>query len=170
MKNKNNGFSLVELIVTMALMAIITVVTISSFTTLTEESRQKADIEKLDRIGAIAQELFTYKEVFDEFVKNANSDGEVKIKLPISMMNKKGIVYLADIKIGDTYKDLAIGAPKFREYLTEAISFPLNLNSNRYIDGYYLITIKLNKAQLSDVRDVSYSKDDVQISGKYVED
>lgn len=61
-KNNNKGFSLVELIIVIAIMAVLVAILAPAFMRYVEESRQKADISAVDSIVTSVKSAFTNSE------------------------------------------------------------------------------------------------------------
>ena len=84
-RNKNKGFTFIELIVTVAVMAVAMGVLIGSYVTVMENQRQKADVGKLNNIDISLQEVFLYKDAFEEAKSVVVNDYMLDLEFKLEM-------------------------------------------------------------------------------------
>lgn len=68
-KSKNKGFSLVELVICIAVLAVCVSILVPSYLTLSQESKVKADLTKFDSISAALKTALSEPEVQKEMKK-----------------------------------------------------------------------------------------------------
>ena len=66
LKNKNKGFTLVEVLVSVALISLAATFMIMTYSNVLEEKRQEADLEVLNGIDDTLRQVFMQRDAFDE--------------------------------------------------------------------------------------------------------
>ena len=71
LKNKNSGFSLVEILVVLAIMAVITVAVVPSFTNYVEKSKVEKDTNRMEELVTIIELSLADEETYTDMVQYA---------------------------------------------------------------------------------------------------
>ena len=79
MKKKNNkGFSLIELIIAIAILVILTGLLAPQFMKYIEKSREAKDMQSLDTVYSAVQGAFADEDAYKDFVTNSEGSGAYK--------------------------------------------------------------------------------------------
>lgn len=180
------GFTLIELIVTVAVLVVLASVFVMSNLNAMEKQRKEADVVAMEQIDSYLKELLINEDVFDEIKSNqesileAPSPGAIKNKLVLNFAVQKegdnGCLFIDDG--GTTMTKIGTGAntplytkcPILYSYLCEYFDGDENnpgkipLTSANYKEGTYVVTIEFNAAQISANRPGSISNDSLSIT------
>lgn len=180
------GFTLIELIVTVAVLVVLASVFVMSNLNAMEKQRKEADVVAMEQIDSYLKELLINEDVFDEIKSNqesileAPSPGAIKNKLVLNFaVQKEGdnsCLFIDDG--GTTMTKIGTGAntplytkcPILYGYLCEYFDGDENnpgkipLTSANYKEGTYVVTIEFNAAQISANRPGSISNDSLSIT------
>ena len=172
-KSANDGFTLVELIVTVALMAIVASIVVSSYTNVLEEQRQKADLATLGELDSSVKQILLYDDAFNQ-VKGHVYEGDDGFK------NRFKITFYLSLNRTDSYIDLSnavinLDTPEegslkgdckiLYDYLVEHIgSDIIDLQSSEFKHGKYELYVTFNGAQVSQIRDYTLTNDSLTAS------
>jgi prepilin-type N-terminal cleavage/methylation domain-containing protein len=172
-KNSNKGFTLVELIVTVALMSILSVLVISSYTKVMREQRHDADQATLNDLNYQLSILFTdiaiWNEIVDELEPNkTNKNDTLQLTFVCTPTGKKGTFKLANTKIGNSASGPALSGemPLLYQGLIDTFGDSITMESSDHQQGTYVVTCKFNSEQLSSVREFTLTNDNTRITGK----
>lgn len=174
MNNKKNaGFTLVELIVTVALMSILAVLVISSYTKVVREQRHDADTAALTdlnyQISLLLNDAAIWDEVIDVLEPNkTNKNDTLQITFVCTTAGKKGTFRFSETKIGNTESGPALSAemPLLYRGLIDTYGETLTMESSDHQKGTYVVTCKFNSEQLSSVREFTITNDNTRITGQ----
>lgn len=171
-KKHNKGFTLVELIVTIAIMSILSVLAISSYTSVVREQRHDADTAALNDLNAQINLLFTntevWEEVLDELQPNkTNKNDTLQITFECAPVGKKGTFQLSRARVGSdgTGELLSNAMPILYRGLVDTYGEALEMKSSDHLQGTYVVTCKFNSEQLSSVREFTITNDNTRITG-----
>lgn len=169
-RNKNKGFTFIELIVTVAVMAVAMGVLIGSYVTVMENQRQKADVGKLNNIDISLQEVFLYKDAFEEAKSVVVNDYMLDLEFKLEMESDgKAFVPLNKATINGSSLTLEEACPRTCEYLIDLVGDTVYLDSGAYKRGTYNIHIEFGGAQLTEIRDFEITNDCILISNSGAE-
>lgn len=174
MKKKNNkGFTLVELIVTVAIMSILSVLVISSYTKVVRDQRHDADTAVLNDLNYQLNILFTdveiWNEVLDELAPNkTNKNDTLKLTFICTAAGKKGQFQLSNTRIGESESGPKVSdkMPLLYRGLIDTFGETIVMESSDHQNGTYVATCKFNSEQLSSVREFTITNDNTRITGK----
>lgn len=180
------GFTLIELIVTVAVLTILASVFVMSNLNAMEKQRKEADVVAMEQIDGYLKELLINEDVFNEIQNNqesileAPSPNAVKNKLVLNFTVTKdgdhGCLFIDDsgatmTKIGTgANTPLYIKCPILYGYLCEYFDGDadspgkIQLTSANYKEGTYIVTVEFNAAQISANRPASISNDSISIT------
>ena len=171
--NKNKGFTLIELIVTVAIMSILSVLVISSYTKVVREQRHDADTATLNDLNYQLNILFTdiqiWNEVVDELSPNKNNKNDtLNITFVCTPAGKKGNFNLVSTKLGNSESGPALSAemPMLYQGLKDTFGDKIVMESSDHQSGTYVVTCKFNSEQLSSVREFTITNDNTRIIGQ----
>ena len=172
-KNKNKGFTLVELIVTVAIMSILSVLVISSYTSVIREKRHDADNAVLNDLNYQLAILFTdvaiWDEVVDELSPNKNNKNDtLTLTFICTPVSKKGVIRFVNTKVGASESGPALSAemPMLYRGIVDTFGDSLTMESSDHQNGTYVVSCKFNSEQLSSVREFTITNDNTQITGQ----
>jgi prepilin-type N-terminal cleavage/methylation domain-containing protein len=162
------GFTLVELIVTIALMAIVASVVVSSYTNVLESQRMKADMSTLNHIDDSLKQILLYDDAFEDIKDHVYDDNKMKLTFYLSQDKTDSYINLSDtiINIGTSKEGkLDSACEVLYQYLVEYIgSDIIDLESSSYKFGTYEVYIEFNGAKVSDVRDYTITNDTLSVT------
>lgn len=78
-KNKNKGFSLIELIIAIAILVILTGLLAPQFMKYIEKSREAKDIHAMDTVYSSVQAALGNEQAYDEMIKETDKDASNNI-------------------------------------------------------------------------------------------
>lgn len=106
-KKKRKGFTLIELIIVLAVMAIIAAIAIPNFAAVTANSKKKADIQSCETIKRISLTLVAQGDMPDGVYTLNPTDGTIAGKNEAADITLKDEVktYFKDVKAPETKKD-----------------------------------------------------------------
>ena len=173
-RTKNNkGFTLVELIVTIAIMSILSVLVISSYTSVMREKRHDADNAVLNDLNYQLAILFTDEAIWDEVVdelqpNKTNKNDTLTLTFVCAPVNKKGVIKLVNTRVGASESGPALSAemPILYQGLRDTFGDTLTMESSDHQNGTYIVSCKFNSEQLSSVREFTITNDNTQITGQ----
>lgn len=172
-KNSTKGFTLVELIVTVALMSILSVLVISSYTKVMREQRHDADQATLNDLHYQLNILFTDVEIWDEVVdelepNKTNKNDTLQLTFICTPTGKKGTFKLANTKVGNSTSGPALSAemPLLYQGLIDTFGETITMESSDHQQGTYVVSCKFNSEQLSSVREFTITNDNTRITGQ----
>lgn len=180
------GFTLIELIVTVAVLAILASVFVMSNLNAMEKQRKEADVVAMEQIDGYLKEILLNEDVFDEITEKQ----ETILEAPTGETNKSILTlnfkvaksgddsYLFIDKFGKTASmikkaqslSLYDSCPTLYRYLVEyfdgddANPGKIKLTSANYREGLYVVTIEFNTAKISENRPAAISNDSVTIT------
>jgi prepilin-type N-terminal cleavage/methylation domain-containing protein len=172
MKSKKNlnkkGFTLVELLVTVALMAIVASVVVSSYTNVMESQRMEADMAMLHQLDDSVKQILLYDDAFEDIKDHVYDDNKMKLTFYLSQNKTDSYVSLDDtiINLGTAEEgNLENTCKVLYQYLVEYIgSDIIDLESSSYKFGTYEIYIEFNGAKVSDIRDYTITNDTLSVT------
>lgn len=171
-KNANGGFTLIELIVTVAIMGVLAVVAVSSYTDVMREKRHEADNAVLNDINTQLNLLFAdeavWEEVLDELEPNRNNKQDTLfLTFVCSPAGKKGVIRLANTAVGQTASGPKLNTemPLLYQGLVDTYGDSITMESSDHQQGTYVVTCKFNSEQLSSVREFTITNDNTRITG-----
>ena len=163
-KNKNKGFTLIELVVTVAVMAVLGAFIFSSYTNALNAKRKESDLEKMKFIDTSIQEIFIHKDAFKEakrlVVEDANGNKNTLVfHFPISYDSTIGerIIDLNDTALNDPADKLADQSTILLSYLKEYVGDKIELDYPAYKGGEYEIKVVFNGTRVSQSVDREYT-------------
>lgn len=180
------GFTLIELIVTVAVLAILASVFVMSNLNAMEKQRKEADVVAMEQIDGYLKEILINEDIFDEIKNNQDAileqsaDSNIKNTLILNFIVQKdgdnGCLFIDDS--GTTMTKIGTGAtmplyakcPLLYTYLceyfdgTETEPGKIPLTSANYKEGTYVVKVEFNAAQISENRPSSISNDSVFIT------
>lgn len=172
-KKHNQGFTLVELIVTVALMSILSVLVISSYTKVVRDQRHDADTAVLNDLNYQLSILFNDVAIWDEVLdvlepNKTNKNDTLQITFVCTPAGKKGTFRFSNTKIGNTESGPALSAemPLLYRGLVDTYGESLTMESSDHQQGTYVVTCKFNSEQLSSVREFTITNDNTRITGQ----
>ena len=174
-KNRNSqmGFTLVELIVTVALMSILSVLVISSYTKVMRDQRHDADQATLNNLHYQLNILFTdveiWNEVIDELEPNkTNKNDTLYLTFVCTKTGKKGTFNLVNTKVGNSESGPPLSAemPLLYRGLVDTFGDSIIMESSDHQIGTYVVACKFNSEQLSSVREFTITNDNTRITGQ----
>lgn len=171
MSKRKGGFTLIELVVTIAIMGILSVFVISSYTDTMREKRHEADTATLNEVNTQLNVLLTYEECWNEVLKEvdtANKEDSLVIVFHCKGAGKHGIFNLADTTMEDEAVKLSAQMPRLYNGLIETFGNTLEMESSDHLNGKYKVTCKFNSSQLSTVRDFTITHDNTIITGEQI--
>ena len=180
------GFTLIELIVTVAILAILSTVFVMSNLNAMEKQRKEADITAMEQVDSYLKEILLNDDVFNEIETNkdtileSTATGQPANTLVLNFkVTKEGDdSYLFISNQGDTISTLKTNGPLLLyqkcpvlykylvDYFDGSDSEPgkIKLTSANYKYGTYTVCIEFNTAQVSVNRPISISNDSVTIT------
>lgn len=164
-KNQNKGFTLIELVVTVAVMAVLGTFLFSSYTEALNAKRKEADMEKMQFIDTSIQEIFIHKDAFKEakrlVVEDAAGNKNTLIfHFPISYDSSSGdrVIDLDDTTLNTQIDKLSDQSSILLGYLKEYIGdTTIVLDYPAYKGGEYEITVVFNGTRVSQSVDREYT-------------
>ena len=175
MKKRNAGFTLIELIVTIAILGIVSTLFISSYTDVMRQKRQEADTAVLNDLNSQLNILLTDVAIWDEVVdelapSSANKVDTLYLTFVCTPYGKQGQFRLADTKIGRGTSGplLSANMPFLYRGLVDTFGNTIKMESSDHRTGEYIVACKFNSEQLSSVREFTITNDNTQISGEQV--
>lgn len=185
LKLNKKGFTLIELIVTIAILAILSSIFVMSNLNSMENERRKADVVAMGQIDDYLKEALLKDDVFEEIEQKHkdlledNGSGKndtLVLNFKISTEGKDSFVYIN--KTGDTRTTIKKNetmllnneCPVLYKYLCEFFdgsdSTPgkIKLSSANYKYGTYTVYIAFNTAKVSSNRPMAISNDSVAIT------
>lgn len=173
MKKRNEGFTLVELVVTIAILGILSVLFISSYTDVIRSKRQEADTAVLNDLNSQLNILFTDAAIWDEVVdelspSSVNKNDTLYLTFICTTSGKQGVFRLANTKVGKDSSGEALSStmPLLYTGLIDTFGESLEMKSSDHKSGEYVVTCKFNSEQLSSVREFTITNDNTQITGQ----
>ena len=185
------GFTLIELIVTVAVLAILSTVFVMSNLNAMEKQRKEADITAMEQVDSYLKEILLNDDVFDEIenkkdiILEPKESGQPKNMLVLNFkVAKDGDKSYLFIDDGGTnvstlktngplllYQECPILYQYLLEYFDGDNTNPgkIPLTSANYKYGTYIIRVEFNTAQVSVHRPVSISNDSVIITNSGAE-
>lgn len=192
LKNEK-GFTLVEILVAVALMAVATTFMFMSYTNVMEEKRQESDLEVLNYIDDSLRQTFMQKDAFAEAqqaVYNKNDEMDYSetpntliFEFPVKMDDEtqKGSVTFEEGIVKNNFGDEwpfidplfdstmyhlenYTNGEKLAEHQNRPDVPDVYLESGAFKRGKYIITIEFNGKQVSSVRKYSISNDSMKIT------
>ena len=172
-KNQNKGFSLVELIVTVAIMGLVATFLVSSYTDQMREQRHQADTATLTEIDTQLKLLFTYDDVWEEVQKNVIGDDPDKkdtlvIQFPCTPTSKAGEFILRNATVNNATFTMESQLPVLYGHLRDTFGQSIKMSSSDHISGTYVVTCKFPGNQLSSVRGWTLSNESVIIKSEQI--
>jgi prepilin-type N-terminal cleavage/methylation domain-containing protein len=168
MKNKftmdKRGYTLMELVVTIAVLAVVSVITVTTYTNVMANQRMKADLATLSQIDDGFKHIFLYDDAFEEVKNYVYDDNKFKVNFQIEKIEAKPSVNLEQATINDTNIKLKDECPIIYGYLVEQIDNDIELNSSNYNEGFYYVYIEFNGTKVSDVRDYVITNDNIIVT------
>lgn len=164
MRKNKKGFSLIELLIAVAVLGIVSAFMLSSYTGVLEEKRKETDMRTLNEIDQSLQQIYLYRDAFAEAEANVINDNKIVIKFPLSVENKTSYVKLEEAKVNNTDEYLKNKLPITYDYLINYLGDQLELTSASYIHGYYEVVVEFNMTKVSDVRLPALSNDTIIIT------
>lgn len=180
------GFTLIELIVTVAVLAILASVFVMSNLNAMEKQRKEADVVAMEQIDGYLKEILINEDIFNEIKENQDTileksvDSNVKNALVLNFAVQKdgdnGCLFIDDsgatmTKIGTSaaipmYSKCPLLYTYLCEYFDGNESDPgkIPLTSANYKEGTYVVRIEFNAAQISENRPSSISNDSITIT------
>lgn len=176
MFKKNKGFTLVEILVTLAIVAILSAGVTVVYLTQLSTKRVEADTEQLHYIDENMKLYTSYSDVFSEL-----RDGSLLVSVSETEPDKKDTVTFEFVpeKVGSKYvvkigngtvngeaaSKIQTVCPKLFNYFTESENDEIKLENDDFKEnGKYTVTITFNATKVSAVRDYSISNDAVSVT------
>ena len=162
-QNNKKGFSLIELVVTIALIAIAATFITASYLNTLEENRMEADMSQLNNIDNSLQQIMIYKDAFKEASQLVVDDNKLNFVFPLhyDQNSGKSMIIISQAKLnGDDLNKTKAIYPHLKEFIGDTIE----LTSSTYKHGEYKVTLEFDGVKLSSVRDYSISNDTISIS------
>lgn len=112
-KNKNKGFSLIELIIAIAILVILTGLLAPQFMKYIEKSREAKDVQAMDTVYTSVQAALANEKSYDEVVKLVNDAGGNIYTTTVKELIEDGSSFGTELKslVGDTTR-LALKSKK----------------------------------------------------------
>lgn len=170
MWKQKNGFTLVEILVTLAIVAIVAAGATVAFLTQMQSKRVEADTEKLHTIENNVKLYSSYPNVFDELKNNLISTSETEPDKQDTVTftffaEKSGSKYSVDVGEGCINGDSSLKikdvCPALYQSFTASSQDKIELESDCGEEGSYSVTFVFNAVKVSDVRGYSISNDAV---------
>jgi prepilin-type N-terminal cleavage/methylation domain-containing protein len=158
------GFTLVELVVTVAILAVASVIMVTTYTNVMANQRMKADMASLSEIDDGFKNVFLYDDAFEEVKAHVHDENKFTVKFPVCINDSQTIVSIQDAVVSNTGNKLKDQCDIIYEYLVEYVGTEIELESSNYKDGFYEIYITFNGTKVSDVRDYVINNDNVLVS------
>jgi prepilin-type N-terminal cleavage/methylation domain-containing protein len=163
-QNNNRGFTLIELIVIIAVIAVASAILVSSYANIMENQRKKADMTSLQNIDLGVEQILFYDDAFRDIENYVYDKNKVDLIFKVKTDGKKnGYVDVSDAYINDM-GPLSDLCPVFYDYLVKQVGEEIILTSPNYRDGCYIVYITFNGVQLSEIRDFVISNDGAVIT------
>lgn len=162
-ENMKSGFSLIELLVTVAILVIASAALAASYMTTLEEKRMESDMSRLNDIDNSLQQVMIYKDAFKEASKLVIDDNELNFVFPLhyDQNSGKAMVIISQAELNGA----GISTTKtIYPYLKEFVGDTIELTSSTYKHGEYRVTLEFNGVKISSVRDYSISNDDITVT------
>ena len=170
-KNLNAGFSLVELIVTVAVVAILGAFMFSSFTNVLNVKRKEADMEKLFFIDSCVEQIFVHKDAFEEAKKLVvdGADGNkntLTLHFPLGYDSSLNVctIEMDDATVNSQTDLLSDKSTILTNYLIEYVGKTIELDFPAYRSGEYVVTVVFNGNKVSSVREYTLSNDNITVT------
>ena len=174
-KKRQAGFSLIELVVTIALMGIVATFVISSYTDQMREQRHNVDTASLNQIDEQLRLLLTYDDIWREVSSHQNlltgTSGQ-EDTLTLVFTGNKGTKN-AEFITGDAIIRSNIGDVPIDEYLPllqdgliDSVGEKIKMESSDHLNGTYTVTIVFGGSKLSSVREFTINNENIRISNE----
>lgn len=164
-KTKNKGFTLIELVVTIAILAIVSATFAVSYTNVMEDQRKQSDFANLNQIDISIKQLYLYEDAFEEAKNTVYDDNKIKLTFPVTYddVESTSFIELEDAELinGDKFAD---ECPIAYKYLVDLVGERIDLQANSHKQGYYEILIEFNCAQVSEVRVPTITNDGIIVT------
>ena len=168
-KNKNKGFSIVELLVALTIVAIVATITATTYSGVMQEQRVEADLEKLHNIDTIMKDIVVEDYIFEEIEKVLQKNQSDTYSMRFMLVTEDGETYVSPQAFYVKYGDKYIKATKNNEmarvydYLNGYMDARVPINTPRFRSGYYQIDITFPKIRVYAVRPEVWDNDSFEI-------
>lgn len=179
-KSKNKGFSLIELIVTIALLGVASTVLLVSYTNVMEKKRQETDLQRLKEIDHSVQQIFLQDDAFNEVypqdkkkqkwlidVSGDKINDELKFIFHLSTKEnkKKVVIELGNARVNHDEYSIQSILPIVSDYMDDYIEWPIELKSSKFqLGGKYEVVVKFGSSQVAANRPLVCNNDDIQVT------
>lgn len=152
--NRKKGFTLLEVIITIAILAIVAAFSATAYTNVMEDQRKQSDFSKLNEVDVTLQEVLLYQDAFEEAKKFVYDDNKLTIRLNVTYDNVTADAYvqLKDTTINSTNKKLNVECKSLYKYITDLVGEKIDLEANSHRVGYYEIYITFNGVEGNQTR------------------
>lgn len=160
------GFTLMEVIVAIAILAITSSILAVSYTNVMETQRRQADLEVLKNIDTNLKQIFMYDDAFNEIKTHVYDKNKIHLVFVVSKPGGEhdSFIKLKDTCINGTTTKLEAVCPNLYKYLKDYVGEKIILTAAGYKDGYYRVDIAFNGAKVSDIRDFVITNDSVLVT------
>lgn len=174
-KKRRAGFSLIELVVTIALMGIVATFVISSYTDQMREQRHNVDTASLNQIDEQLRLLLTYDDIWREvsnrqdlFTGTEGQEDTLTLVFTGNKGTKNAEFITGDAIIRSNIGDVPIDAylPLLQEGLIDSVGEKIKMTSSDHLNGTYTVTIVFGSSKISSVRGFKINNENIRISNE----
>ena len=146
---ESKGFTLVEVIVTIAVLIIASAILATSYTGIMEQQRVQADIEKLEKIDLAVYQILMRDDAFEDIKECIANDSTLELSFVVTkdLDGKTSCVEMQNANIGNKGL-LRENCDVFYYYLVEYVGEAIELDSSKHGAGTYNVSVTFNVVEL----------------------
>lgn len=169
-KNIKKGFSLIELIVTVAIMGIVGSFVVASYSDRMREQRHEADTAMLTDVNHQLELLFTYDDVWQEVQQylvgeNIEQKDTLVLRFHCTSTDKAGQFIIRDTQVNDRGESFDVLMPVLCGHLQSTFGQSIEMISSDHSSGEYIVTCVFQGKKISSVREWKVSNDYYTVTG-----